>query len=229
LPPKNWTLDDWEVVGATINYISRARANKGDLTDDEGNPTPKKLALMLWGRKEKEGSSFPDKDDVKDMVNKKLQETKSMKFGAYLQTLVETTEQKPTVKSIEKLIDSNFETLVKEHGGKDDAHIIISDTFDAALDKLASADFLFRQTTLGISKFPADSKTNEAIMRLFLYSGAPSAPLELTSKNGKYEFFLNCKNNDNIISALADSITTFSDVPEIKKFIDELQALNTKS
>lgn len=111
LPPKVWSSDDWEVVGSTINYISRARANKGDLTDDEGNPTPKKLALMLWGRKEKEGSSFPDKDDVKDMVNKKLQETKSMKFGAYLQTLVEAAETKKewTKKEIDLLFDSDAE------------------------------------------------------------------------------------------------------------------------
>lgn len=90
LPPKVWSSDDWEVVGSTINFISRARANKGDLTDDEGNPTPKKLALMLWGRKEKEGSSFPDKDDVKDMVNKKLQENKPIKFGEYIQFLYES-------------------------------------------------------------------------------------------------------------------------------------------
>lgn len=89
LPPKDWTMEDWEVVGQTINYISRARANKGDLVDDDGNPTPKKLALMLWGRKESKTSSFPDKDDVKDMVDKKLQENKSMKFGQYLQMLVE--------------------------------------------------------------------------------------------------------------------------------------------
>ena len=120
LPPKNWTPDDWEVVGSTINYISRARANKGDLTDDEGNPTPKKLALMLWGRKEKEGSNFPDKDEVKDMVNKKLQENKPVKFGDYLQTLVESAETKRewTKQELLKHIDAeSIYGIVEEDDG----------------------------------------------------------------------------------------------------------------
>lgn len=140
LPPKVWSSDDWEVVGSTINYISRARANKGDLTDDEGNPTPKKLALMLWGRKEKEGSSFPDKDDVKDMVNKKLQETKSMKFGQYLRTLIEDVESKEigkmTKKQIHDLLTGN-EFLGLDMDSDDEVTLATAE-FSAVLSDIAN-------------------------------------------------------------------------------------------
>ena len=65
----DWTKEEWEIVGRQIRMISRFRANIGDLKDDEGNPTPKAGALMLWGRdEEKANGSFPNPDEIKEKV-----------------------------------------------------------------------------------------------------------------------------------------------------------------
>jgi len=73
----DWDKEEWDMAGRAIGMISRFRGNIGDLEDEEGNPTPKAGAMMLWGRNEiKAPAKFPDKEEIKAAVRKEYQEQK---------------------------------------------------------------------------------------------------------------------------------------------------------
>lgn len=79
----DWSKDEWDLAGRAIGMVSRFRGNIGDLEDEEGNPTPKAGAMMLWGRNEiKATGAWPDKDEVKQMIRdeyKKEREEEKLK------------------------------------------------------------------------------------------------------------------------------------------------------
>jgi hypothetical protein len=48
-PVKEWTPEMWRWAGKQVSFVSRMLGNSGPLTDEDGNPTRKKLSLMIWG------------------------------------------------------------------------------------------------------------------------------------------------------------------------------------
>jgi hypothetical protein len=73
----DWSAKEWMVAGRQVSFISRFRGNIGDLVDEEGNPTPKAGAMMLWGRDEINASgSFPDKDEIKEEIKARYKKEK---------------------------------------------------------------------------------------------------------------------------------------------------------
>jgi hypothetical protein len=64
----NFTDEEWELVGRQIRFLSRMRGNIGGMVDDDGENTPKKISMMIWGRDESRKSPFPKKDEVKREV-----------------------------------------------------------------------------------------------------------------------------------------------------------------
>lgn len=72
----NWTPEEWKMAQTQISYISRARSNVGELKDEDGEPTPKAKAPMLWGRNElKAVGKFPDKEEIKKELADKFYES----------------------------------------------------------------------------------------------------------------------------------------------------------
>lgn len=47
--PSNWTPTMWEWAKRQVAFIRRMRGNRGPLYHDDGTPTRKLLALLLWG------------------------------------------------------------------------------------------------------------------------------------------------------------------------------------
>lgn len=46
---KNWGSAEWDWAGRQISFISRMKANKGALYDEDKKPTRKLLSLKIWG------------------------------------------------------------------------------------------------------------------------------------------------------------------------------------
>ena len=49
VPVRAWTPAMWAWAGRQVAFIKRMRANPGALVKDDGRPTRKLLALLLWG------------------------------------------------------------------------------------------------------------------------------------------------------------------------------------
>jgi hypothetical protein len=75
LNPPPWTKEEFAIAARAIRYLARARANVGDLVDEEGNDTPKKKAMKMWGRNETNAKSkFPDTKEVKEEIKKEVKQ-----------------------------------------------------------------------------------------------------------------------------------------------------------
>lgn len=81
MPP--WEPNEWKIANKQVAYISRARGNIGAFVDDDGEKTPKAMAMMIWGRdelragatKDTPSKNFPDKEKIKEeLVKQKFNE-----------------------------------------------------------------------------------------------------------------------------------------------------------
>lgn len=52
---KNWSEADWTWARRQVAFIKRMRGVKGPLYDEDGEPTRKHTALLLWGHDPRKG------------------------------------------------------------------------------------------------------------------------------------------------------------------------------
>lgn len=143
LDPKEWTPLMWSWANRQISFISRMSGVKGPLYDNNGEPTRKLLALLIWGHnpeKKNTGGSlgFGTQLDFNfDNVIINL-EQKHVDEADRIITMSEGPNALPTRNALINWIknpDNNVKIIIAFSGGKDSVAMVLHAIYDLQIPK----------------------------------------------------------------------------------------------